>query len=64
MTRAARRADAPAAAFRRKLRTAGAVADLNVYEGVSHADYLLVPDSPESRQVYAELNAFLLRHLE
>lgn len=48
----------------RMLRTAGAVADLNVYEGVSHADYLLVPDSPESQQVYAELNAFLLRHLE
>ena len=48
----------------RKLRTAGAVADLNVYEGMSHADYLLVPASPESQQVYAELNAFLLRHLE
>ena len=48
----------------RKLRAAGAVADLNVYEGVSHADYLLVPDSPESQQVYAELNAVLLRHLE
>ena len=48
----------------RKLRAAGAVADLNVYEGVSHADYLLVPDSPESQEVYAELNAFLLRHME
>ena len=48
----------------RKLRAAGAVADLNVYEGVSHADYLLVADSPESKEVYAELNAFLLRHLE
>ena len=48
----------------RKLRTAGTVADLNVYEGVSHADYLLVPDSTESHQVFAELNDFLLRHLE
>ena len=48
----------------RKLRIAGVVADLNVYEGVSHADYLLVPDSPESQQVFAELNAFLHRHLE
>lgn len=47
----------------RKLRAAGAVADLHVYEGVSHADYLLAPDSPESQEVYAELNAFLLRHL-
>ena len=40
------------------------MADLNVHEGVSHADYLLVPDSPASQQVYAELNAFLLRRLE
>jgi len=47
-----------------KLRSAGVVADLNVYEGMSHADYLLVPDSPESLQAYAELNEFLLRHLE
>ena len=48
----------------RKLRTAGVVADLNVYEGVSHADYLLVPESPESQQVFAELDAFLRAHLE
>lgn len=48
----------------RKLRAAGVVADLNVYEGVSHADYLIAADSPESQQVYSELNAFLLRHLE
>ena len=48
----------------RKLRTAGAVADLNVYEGLSLAGYLVVPNSPESQQVYGELNAFLLRHLD
>jgi acetyl esterase/lipase len=48
----------------RKLRTAGAVADLNVYEGLSHAGYLVVPNSPESQQVYGELNAFLLQHLD
>ncbi|MEH6636278.1 MAG: alpha/beta hydrolase [Halioglobus sp.] len=48
----------------RKLRTAGAVADLNVYEGFSHGDYLKVIDSPESEQVFAELAAFLLKHLK
>ncbi len=46
----------------RKMRVAGVVADLNVYEGVSHGDYLL-PDSPESEQAFGELGAFLLRHL-
>ncbi len=48
----------------RKLRGADAVADLNVYEGLSHAGYMIVANSPESQQVYSELNAFLLRHLE
>ena len=48
----------------RKLRTAGVVADLNVYEGFSNGDYLKVVDSPESQQVYAELGAFLLKYLK
>ena len=48
----------------RKLRAAGAVADLNVYEGFSHGDYLKVIDSPESEQVFAELAAFLLKYLK
>ena len=47
----------------RKLRTAGVVADLNVYEGFSHGEYLKMIDSPESEQVFAELGAFLLQHL-
>ncbi|KEI72698.1 hypothetical protein GV64_19970 [Endozoicomonas elysicola] len=47
----------------RKLRQASVVAELNVYEGMSHADYLYAADTPESRQVYAELNDFLLRHM-
>ncbi|QFU75764.1 alpha/beta hydrolase [Halioglobus maricola] len=47
----------------RKLRRAGVEADLHVYEGQSHADYSTVWDSPESREHYAELNAFLLKHL-
>ena len=48
----------------RKLRTAGVVADLNVYESFSHGDYLKVIDSPESQQVFAELGAFLLKYLK
>lgn len=48
----------------RKLRAAGVVADLNVYEGMSHAEYLVDQDTPESHEVYAELGAFLLEHLE
>ena len=46
----------------RKMRLAGVVADLNVYEGVSHGEYTL--DSPEMDQVFGELGEFLLRHLE
>ncbi|MFP5306103.1 MAG: alpha/beta hydrolase [Gammaproteobacteria bacterium] len=47
----------------RKMRAAGVPADLNVYEGVSHGDYLLVPDSPESREVHRDLSEFLRIHL-
>ncbi len=47
----------------RKMRVAGVVADLNVYEGVSHGGYTFA-DSPELQQAYGELGAFLLRHLE
>jgi monoterpene epsilon-lactone hydrolase len=48
----------------RKMRAAGVIADLNVYEGQSHGDYLAWMDLPESREHYAELNAFLLRYLK
>lgn len=48
----------------RKLRRAGIEADLHVYEGQSHADYSKVWNSPESYEHYAELNAFLLKHLK
>jgi acetyl esterase/lipase len=47
-----------------KMRATGVVADLLVFEGVSHGDYAFEPTSPESLQTYAELNAFLLRHLQ
>jgi acetyl esterase/lipase len=47
-----------------KLRQAGAVADILVYDGVAHGDYIAVMNSPESAHAYAELNAFVLRHLQ
>jgi acetyl esterase/lipase len=47
-----------------KLRQAGVVADILVYEGTSHGDYAFVANSPESLHAYAELNVFLLQHLQ
>ena len=47
----------------RKLRVAGVDADLNVYEGMSHAEYATLVGSPEWQQVYGELAEFLTRHL-
>ncbi len=48
----------------RKLRAAGAVADLHVYEGLAHADYLILVGSPESEDVFAEVSAFFKEHLK
>ena len=48
----------------RKLKAAGVEADLNVYEGLSHVEYFIVPDSPESNEVYKELKKFLAHHLQ
>ncbi|MEH6558010.1 MAG: alpha/beta hydrolase [Oceanicoccus sp.] len=47
----------------RKLRIAGITADLNVYEGMSHAGYAFNPGSPESKQTYSEMKIFLSTHL-
>jgi acetyl esterase/lipase len=47
----------------RSLRRAGVEADLHIYEGQSHGDYIAVMDAPESAEHYAELNAFVLKHL-
>ncbi|MEM1248261.1 MAG: alpha/beta hydrolase [Acidobacteriota bacterium] len=47
----------------RKLRGAGVEADLNVYEALSHAEYLMVQGSPESKEVADDLSAFLVEHL-
>jgi acetyl esterase/lipase len=47
-----------------KLRRAGVEADLHVYEGHSHADYAILYDTPEAKENFAELKAFLTRHLK
>jgi acetyl esterase/lipase len=46
-----------------KLRAAGVDAYLQVYEGCSHAFYLQVLDSPESKQAYQEMALFFDKHL-
>jgi monoterpene epsilon-lactone hydrolase len=46
-----------------KLRQAGAVADILVFEGVSHADYLIEMASPESQLFLADLSRFFAQHL-
>jgi len=47
----------------RKMRKAGVKADLNVYEGLSHVEYFVVPNAPESIEVYSELREFLRENL-
>ena len=46
-----------------KLRQAGTVADLLVYEGMSHADYIHEYASPEAHHFVSELSRFLTQHL-
>lgn len=46
-----------------KLREAGIDAYLQVFEGCSHAFYLQVLDSPESKQAYQEMVKFFERYL-
>jgi acetyl esterase/lipase len=47
----------------RKLRRAGVVADLHVYEGQSHGGYMRDADVPETREAFGEIAAFFDRHL-
>jgi acetyl esterase/lipase len=53
-----------AARTHRKLRGAGIIAELHVYEGLSHAGYLVSPNTPESLNMYGELGAFIDRFLQ
>jgi len=48
----------------RKLKAVGSVADLNVYEGLSHVEYFVVSDAPESKDAYGTLKRFLAEHLK
>ena len=48
----------------RQLKRAGVIADLNVYEGISHGEYFLMPDLPEAKEIYVELGSFLNQHLD
>jgi monoterpene epsilon-lactone hydrolase len=47
----------------RKLRQAGVVSDLHVFEGQSHAQYAGDPYAPETKEHFGELAAFFDRHL-
>ena len=47
----------------RKLRRAGVEADLNVYEGMSHAEYYINPDAPETKEAMTDIANFFDRHL-
>jgi len=47
----------------RKLRRAGVEAELQVFEGMSHAQYNVDPFAPESKEVFTEIARFLDKHL-
>ena len=47
----------------RKLREAGVIADLNVFEGLPHGAYVGVPGSREYNGTFSDLKDFLAAHL-
>ena len=47
----------------RKLRAAGVEAQLEVYEGQSHAQYIPDPSAPETQEAFGELTKFFDAHL-
>jgi epsilon-lactone hydrolase len=47
----------------RKLRAAGVEAQLEVYEGQSHAQYIPDPSAPETREAFGEITRFFDQHL-
>ena len=47
----------------RKLRAAGIEASLQVFEGMSHAQYLFTPDAPETKEAFGEMARFFDAHL-
>ncbi len=48
----------------RKLLDAGVEADLHVFEGMSHAEYMIAPDLPEARMTLEEISDFFKSHLD
>jgi monoterpene epsilon-lactone hydrolase len=47
----------------RKLREAGVEASLQVYEGVSHAEYMFDDTAPETKEAFTEIADFFDKHL-
>jgi epsilon-lactone hydrolase len=47
----------------RKLREADVEAELQVFEGISHVQYQLVADTPESKEAFEEIARFFDKHL-
>jgi acetyl esterase/lipase len=47
-----------------KLLQAGGIAELLVFEGQSHAQYMLAPHAPETRDAWTEVSRFFSRHLK
>jgi epsilon-lactone hydrolase len=47
----------------RKLRRAGVEAELQVYEGMSHAQYNFDPYAPETKEIFTEIARFFDKHL-
>jgi len=47
----------------RKMRAAGVDAELEVFEGQSHAQYQADPSSAETKEYFAEVTQFLDKHL-
>lgn len=52
------------ARVQRKLLDAGVAVEMTLIEALSHADYVSLPEAPESRQVYGDMARFFDRHLE
>ena len=47
----------------RKLRQAGVEAELHVYEGQSHAQYMRDANAPETKEAFEEIARFFDKHL-
>ncbi|HQR08684.1 MAG TPA: alpha/beta hydrolase [Gemmatales bacterium] len=54
----------PTVLTHRKLRAAGVPAELHVFEGLAHADYLIAYGTPESKDALHEIAVFFEKHLK